>query len=441
MSSVASRRTTVTLRTLGLGLAAGALIAGPLLVDVRPASAAERTAWEASGPDNTYTLDFDGTTAPAQFSYDMEPAGLEQLRTWSMMTTADQDGTVTVEYEWTGNHAWCDATTILDQVIEADGSRNVTSVIDEGPNCSGNPPNGDFAYTGTVSFDVSAGDRYGFDVRGSNRDLNNFLRGTLRLGIPELPESQTITFPALADTMVDDGPVALAATASSDLPVSYASTTRDVCTIDGSSVVLNTAGTCTIEASEWSAPFEFDRAAQTQSFVVLPRTSQISVQATEDLTVGEAATATATVTPAAATGNVLFAVYGDDQCLTEALYTATSPLSAEGTAESGEFVPDAAGTYYWVALYLGDDATVASTTECGDVQTVAAVAPTEPPVTPTPTESATPPPAPADDASAELPRTGADGAGSLAALGAALLAAGLVLITGRTVARRIARNR
>ncbi|HET8528919.1 MAG TPA: hypothetical protein VFL60_08410 [Gaiellaceae bacterium] len=64
------------------------------------------------------------------------------------------------------------------------------------------------------------------------------------------PTAQTITFPQPADTRVDQGPVALSATASSSLPVGYASSTTSVCTVSGSSVSLVTAGACTITASQ-----------------------------------------------------------------------------------------------------------------------------------------------------------------------------------------------
>ncbi len=64
------------------------------------------------------------------------------------------------------------------------------------------------------------------------------------------PVAQTITFPALADTLVSAGPVALSATASSGLTVAYTSNTTGVCTVAGTSVSLVAAGTCTVTASQ-----------------------------------------------------------------------------------------------------------------------------------------------------------------------------------------------
>ena len=61
---------------------------------------------------------------------------------------------------------------------------------------------------------------------------------------------QTITFPALANTRFTSPPPTPAATASSGLPVSYASTTAGVCTIAGSTITFVAAGTCSITASQ-----------------------------------------------------------------------------------------------------------------------------------------------------------------------------------------------
>lgn len=64
------------------------------------------------------------------------------------------------------------------------------------------------------------------------------------------PATQTITFAAIPDTTYATGrTVALSATASSGLPVSFASLTDGTCTVTGSLVTLQSAGTCTVRAS------------------------------------------------------------------------------------------------------------------------------------------------------------------------------------------------
>ncbi|TMH06184.1 MAG: hypothetical protein E6H67_06865 [Betaproteobacteria bacterium] len=62
--------------------------------------------------------------------------------------------------------------------------------------------------------------------------------------------SQTITFNAPDDQAFGVAPFALAATASSNLPVSFTSLTTAVCTVSGATVTIIGAGTCTIQSSQ-----------------------------------------------------------------------------------------------------------------------------------------------------------------------------------------------
>ena len=61
---------------------------------------------------------------------------------------------------------------------------------------------------------------------------------------------QTITFGALANQPLGTAPFAVSATASSALPVSFASTTPGVCTVSGNTVTLVALGKCTIHATQ-----------------------------------------------------------------------------------------------------------------------------------------------------------------------------------------------
>jgi hypothetical protein len=62
-------------------------------------------------------------------------------------------------------------------------------------------------------------------------------------------ESQTIAFNTIPSQVVG-APVALGASASSGLPVSFASLTPSVCTVSGATATMAGAGTCTIQASQ-----------------------------------------------------------------------------------------------------------------------------------------------------------------------------------------------
>ena len=62
--------------------------------------------------------------------------------------------------------------------------------------------------------------------------------------------AQTIAFGVLGSQTFGAVPFAISATASSGLPVSFASLTAPVCTLSGNTVSIVAAGTCTIEASQ-----------------------------------------------------------------------------------------------------------------------------------------------------------------------------------------------
>ena len=63
-------------------------------------------------------------------------------------------------------------------------------------------------------------------------------------------DSQTITFGALPSQAFGTTPFAISATASSGLPVSFASTTATICTVSGDTVTLVAVGRCTIRATQ-----------------------------------------------------------------------------------------------------------------------------------------------------------------------------------------------
>lgn len=93
--------------------------------------------------------------------------------------------------------------------------------------------------------------------------------------------TQTITFGALSGQTLGAAPFPVSATASSGLPVSFASLTSGVCAVSGNTVTLFAAGQCTIEASQsgnasYSAAtpvdqsFQITKQAQTITFGALP---------------------------------------------------------------------------------------------------------------------------------------------------------------------------
>jgi hypothetical protein len=81
--------------------------------------------------------------------------------------------------------------------------------------------------------------------------------------------AQVITFGAIPSQTVG-ATVALAATASSGLPVSFASETPLICTVSGAAATFSAAGTCTIQATQAGNSTYASAAAVTQSFTVNP---------------------------------------------------------------------------------------------------------------------------------------------------------------------------
>jgi hypothetical protein len=83
----------------------------------------------------------------------------------------------------------------------------------------------------------------------------------------QTPMSQTIAFGAIA-AQTAGASLALTATSSSGLPVSFASTTPVVCAISGSMAMLNAAGTCTLQASQSGNSSYASATMVSQSFTV-----------------------------------------------------------------------------------------------------------------------------------------------------------------------------
>ena len=68
------------------------------------------------------------------------------------------------------------------------------------------------------------------------------------------------------------------------------------------------------------------------------------------------------------TGTITFDLYGpdDNSCTGAAVFTATVPITGNGTYHSGSFIPTLAGTYHWTATYSGDANNTTTATVCSD---------------------------------------------------------------------------
>jgi hypothetical protein len=168
-----SRVSTIVRFVAALATAVG--LATPLALAAPASAATGDPVWAAAG-SGTVTTVSDGTASAAQMTYDAEGTF---TGSWTFTATATATGTVTVPYSWQGLHAWFEVTTHLEAFDTQSGFSKV--LVDDGPvDCCTAPSNG-FVYGGVQTFQVTAGDTYGFRLSGSNQDFNDFLRGTFTL--------------------------------------------------------------------------------------------------------------------------------------------------------------------------------------------------------------------------------------------------------------------
>ncbi len=102
------------------------------------------------------------------------------------------------------------------------------------------------------------------------------------------PGTQTITFGPLSNLSMGSAPFALSATASSGLPVAFASNTPAICTVSSASVTLVSVGSCTVQATQPGDTNYAAAAAVSQSFQVTPQSQTIAFGVLANQIVGSA---------------------------------------------------------------------------------------------------------------------------------------------------------
>jgi hypothetical protein len=115
----------------------------------------------------------------------------------------------------------------------------------------------------------------------------------------------------------------------------------------------------------------------------------ISTTATTPVTLGASITDTATVSGGSSpTGTVTFKLYNNSSCTAPAVFTDTETLSG-GSATSASFTPAAAGDYFWIASYSGDNNNKSVSGSCGDQGEKSTVNPKQPTISTTATTPVT----------------------------------------------------
>src|SRR5262249_41887550 len=100
--------------------------------------------------------------------------------------------------------------------------------------------------------------------------------------------TQTIAFGVLSDRSFTPVPFGISATATSQLPVSFTSSTPAVCTAAGTSVTLVTIGMCSITASQAGSVTITAAAPVTQNFQVSQAAQTITFAAVGTITLPQA---------------------------------------------------------------------------------------------------------------------------------------------------------
>jgi hypothetical protein len=136
--------------------------------------------WAASGTGTTTTT-ADGTSGDAVLNYSV--AGSSGA--WTLKATAKTARQQAASWRYTGYHAWFQVRVGIEKFVIRNGQEIVTQKLAAaGPvNCCA-APSGGFDYSGTTSFDLQAGDVYGFRMTGSHFDRDRRLIGTLTLSLP-----------------------------------------------------------------------------------------------------------------------------------------------------------------------------------------------------------------------------------------------------------------
>jgi hypothetical protein len=194
------------------------------------------------------------------------------------------------------------------------------------------------------------------------------------------PQSQTITFGAIS-TQSAGSTIPLTASASSGLPVSFASSTPGICAVSGGTASLLTSGTCSIVASQSGANAYGPAPSVTQSFTVTtPQTiaftpaspvtygvSSIALKATGGAS-GNPVTFTLVSGPATLSGSTL-TITGAGTVVVAANQAGNANYSAAAQVTASIVVNPATPTITWSAPAAITYGTTLSSTQLNAVAT------------------------------------------------------------------------
>jgi hypothetical protein len=208
----------------------------------------------SSGGSTTLTLTDSSSSPAALGSYPLTVTGKDGGLTSSVALTLNVGLTQTITFNAIPAQAVGNSLTL---VATASSGLPVTFVPVPNGNCSVSGSVVTFLNTGNCGIDAY---QYGNATYGAAPSVGQII-------VVNNPAAQTIAFGAISSKTVYSS-VTLSASASSGLPVSYASSTASVCTVSGNTVSLLNVGTCTIIASQTGAGAYGPAASVMQSFPV-----------------------------------------------------------------------------------------------------------------------------------------------------------------------------
>ena len=133
--------------------------------------------WLGKGP-GTVTVS-DGASSSPSLHYEWKGKYSELGQWWQLYTTATSTRTVTMLWEYSGNHGCLSSGEIVIQAfVERDGIVKAETIIDERTWCS-------FSLWGAYPFNLQPGDVYGFRLGGWSK-IEGYLTGTLAVHGPWL---------------------------------------------------------------------------------------------------------------------------------------------------------------------------------------------------------------------------------------------------------------
>jgi hypothetical protein len=133
--------------------------------------------WTGGGSGTTSVV-ANGTTADPRLDYSVNAYS----GAWTFSAVAVTARAVPVEYDSTGFYSFYQVKTKLERFISRGGVDVLAeTLVAEGPVDCCSAPSGGFAYHGRITFNVQAGDVYGFRVSGSNFTGSPVMNGSLKL--------------------------------------------------------------------------------------------------------------------------------------------------------------------------------------------------------------------------------------------------------------------